>query len=187
VIGWKSLPQFLNEINILQGNGHLRDESPKQIMSSNAINLALSVETGTPHEIRRVSTLTRILFSDLRKIPNVLLVVFDSYEQATTKLADWISGPFLSHIAYASNVRVLLAGQVIPNPDNIEWGGFCTTFELSGVANSINWLPIVHAMGRFIPVDDPESWLAGVCHALRGQPSAIMKIIESLPRMESVP
>jgi hypothetical protein len=32
--------------------------------------------------------------------------------------------------------------------------------------------------------DSPESWLAGVCFALKGNPGDIIKAIRSLPRAE---
>jgi hypothetical protein len=47
-------------------------------------------------------------------------------------------------------------------------------------------MPVVQNMQRLIPFDDPETWLAGVCHALEGDPQKIMKVIEGLHRLPEV-
>jgi hypothetical protein len=73
----------------------------------------------------------------------------------------------------------------VPNPHNIEWGHCCTHHELYGVPEAAHWLPVVEALGRTIPVDNPRDWLAGVCHALGGAPDAIMQVIQGLPPKET--
>jgi hypothetical protein len=72
----------------------------------------------------------------------------------------------------------------VPDAHNIEWGHCCAHHELFGVREAEHWLPVVEAMGRYIPVDPPEKFIAIVCQALNGAPKDIMQIIEGLPRKE---
>jgi hypothetical protein len=51
----------------------------------------------------------------------------DTYEDATTDVQQWISGPFLARTAMVNQVRVLIAGQSVPDSNNIEWGQCSTT------------------------------------------------------------
>jgi hypothetical protein len=69
---------------------------------------------------------------------------------------------------------VVVAGQNLPDRSNIEWGRHCVSYDLYGVEEAQHWLPIVQAKNKHIPFDAPLTWLAGVCHALRGDPKSIM-------------
>jgi hypothetical protein len=151
---------------------------------SNSIRVALQAESPADQEHRRAA-LTDAWFQDLRAFDHPVLMVLDTYEQATDAVTGWIDGPFLSRVAQARPLRVLLAGQKVPDINNIEWGHCCASHELLGVPDAEYWWPIVEAMNRRIDdVDDPKSWLVGVCHSFRGRPKEIMQIIEGLPHRE---
>jgi hypothetical protein len=180
-VGWDRVPNFYEQLVDLQDVSRVQIGHNRLSGSHNSINVALSGENPEARENRRLA-LTEAWLNDIRAACRPLLFIMDSYEQATTEVKEWISGPFLTRIVRVDPVRVLIAGQEVPDANTIEWGKYCVTYSLYGVPEAKHWLPLVEAMDRHIPFDDPETWLAGVCHALGGQPSTIMKIIQSLPK-----
>jgi hypothetical protein len=177
-LGWDRLPNFSKQVVKLQDvpRAHIG-----QSCSFNSINVALSGATLEAREDRRLA-LTEAWVNDIQAACQLLFFMMDSYEQATTEVKQWISGPFLARMVWIDPVRVLIAGQEVPHENNIAWGKYCVTCSLYGVRDAEHWLPVVEKMDRHIPADNPETWLAGVCHALRGQPDEIMKIIQGLPK-----
>ncbi len=74
----------------------------------------------------------------------------------------------------------MLAGKEVPDNTNIEWGNYCVLHDLFGVREAEHWLPVVTALGRRVP-EPALIYLAGICHALKGHPDDIMKVIQGLP------
>jgi energy-coupling factor transporter ATP-binding protein EcfA2 len=183
-VGWDHMPQFTGQLASLRGLPTVQVENNLLEGSHNQINVALQAENPTDREHRRAA-LTNAWFADLYALAHPLLLAMDTYEQATTDVAHWVEGPFLSRTARTPRLRVLLAGQTVPDANNIEWGTQCHTHDLYGVHEAAHWLPVVEAMNRLIEVPDPLSWLAGICYALHGQPKDIMQVIENLPRREA--
>jgi hypothetical protein len=179
-IGWERLPAFNERVDELQGAQQVKITGNRLSGINNRINVALRAENVTDRDERRAA-LTEALFDDLSNFAQPLLFVLDTFEQATTEVKDWISGPFLARASLVEQVRTLVAGQTVPDVNNIEWKNCCTLRKLYGVPDATHWLPVVQDMNRTVPFSDPLTWLAGVCFALKGDPSEIMKVIEALP------
>lgn len=181
---WDCLPNFTEQVATLSSAPDVQLNRNWLTGINNQISIALHAENPTDREERRAA-LTHAWFRDIHEFDRLLLMSLDTYEQATTDVKDWISGPFLARATRCKQMRVLLAGREIPDPHNIEWGECCASHDLYGVPEAEYWLPVVHALGRRIPVEPALTWLAGVCHARCGRPDEIMTIIKSLPRQET--
>lgn len=179
-IGWPHFPQFVEQVAAFQETPTVNIEK-NRMLGQNHISVALHAEQPTDRTYRQAA-LTDACFKDLHMLSKPLLMVLDTYEAATTDVRQWFDGPFLARAARTPLVRVLVAGRETPDPHNIEWGHCCQAQDLFGVHEAQHWLPVVAAMGRFIDVPDPHSWMAGICHALKGRPKDIMQVIENLPR-----
>jgi len=179
-LGWDRFPHFLSAVERMQGPATVTIEGNRLIGINQRINVALAGEK--PEDVEyRLAMLTDTWFSDLRNLPYRLLLVFDTYEKAVTPVRSWFDGPFLTRVAGNTQIRVLVAGQEVPDANNIEWGHCCRERELSGVSEAEHWLPIVDALNRHTFSSDVHSFLVGVCIALKGRPLEIMQIIEGLP------
>jgi hypothetical protein len=178
-LGWKYFPSFTQVVARLDGRVRvsrhwllgIRDSTHKAMYAH---------DSGKREEHR--AALTESWFADLSSLGNPLLIAFDSYERATTEVQDWIEGPFLARVVQVEHLRILLAGQVVPRMENIEWMAKCSLHNLLGVLEAEHWMPVVRSMKRTISADDPASWLKGVCDVLEGSPRDIMQVIERLPR-----
>jgi energy-coupling factor transporter ATP-binding protein EcfA2 len=182
---WDRLPHFTAHVAQMQGGASVKVDRSWLVGIGNHINVALQAEQPLEREHRRVA-LTDAWFDDVAALPHPFLVFFDTYEHATAEMKEWISGPFLARAAQVSILRVVVAGQEIPEARNIEWGHCCKECNLYGVREAYHWMPVVQAMGRYIPFGDPMTWLAGLCYGLNGNPNSIMQQIETLPQRESL-
>lgn len=180
-LGWDSLSNFTGQVADLQDAPKVQIDRNWLAGINNRISIALHAEDQMGREHRRVA-LTEAWFEDMKASSKPILFMLDTFEQGTTEVRDWISGPFLARAAQIDQVRILVAGQDVPDENNIEWGSCCITRELYGVRDAIHWLPVIEAMNRHIPIEESFGWLAGVCHALDGRPKDIMQVIENLPR-----
>lgn len=152
----------------------------------NQVSVALQAENPTDRH-QRQSALTAAWFEDVQAWGQALILVVDTFEQATRETQEWLAGPFLARVGRPAHAhwRVLIAGQATPEAHNIEWGGCCQARELLGVPTGRDWLPVVQALHRVIPAENPETWLDGLCHGFAGLPDPILKIIDALPRVEA--
>ena len=181
VLAWERLSKFTRQVALFEGTPSVQIDSNWMAGINNRIQVALHVENLVDRE-ERLASLTEAWFDDVGAFQQPSLFLFDTFEQATTEVKDWISGPFLARVAYAPSVRVVVAGQEVPEENNIEWGHCCVAHDLYGVIEAKHWMPVVQAMGRHIDVESPETWLAGVCHAFNGDPARIMNVIKGLPK-----
>jgi hypothetical protein len=162
----------------LSGVSDIDFDDVKQSGFGNKINVTLQVNDPNDREQRRV-VLTEALFADLKTASQSILFIFDTYQDATTEVQDWIGGPFLARVESTPQVRVVIAGQSVPEENNIEWGDCCSVHHLKGVLEAEHWLPVVEAMNFPIPAADPLSWLVGICGLLKGRPSDIMQHLKA--------
>jgi len=184
-VGWDRFNHFARHVAEMQRSPAVKIDRNWLVGMNNHIDVALTAEDQAGREHRRAA-LTDAWFADARQLPQPLLVLFDTFEQASDEVKAWLSGPFLARVVRTPTVRVVIAGQEIPPAHNIEWGHCCQERALYGVREAEHWMPVVQAMGRYIPNDAPLDWLAGVCHALEGRPEAILKILQRLPRRSAL-
>jgi hypothetical protein len=180
---WDKLPSFTRIVAQFQGASQVRVDGNWLAGINNHINVALHTQDLSLSEQRRTA-LTDALFDDLSRLGQVVVFVFDTYEQATDEMKAWISGPFLCRVAETPPVRVVIAGQRVPDANNIEWEGCSRTQGLRGVPDPEHWLPVVDSMKWRIDAADPKSFLKALCLAFKGDPDSIMKFLSALPRDE---
>jgi hypothetical protein len=183
-LSWDCLPRFTDRVAALLEGGSSVDIGENQLVGMhNRINVVLHTGSEVERDQRRAA-LMDAWFEDLGAVSGPVLMLFDTFEHAPTEVQGWLSGPFLTRAARTDSIRVVIAGQNVPNSINIEWGHCCHCHDLYGVREARHWMPVLQAMRRRIPFADPETWLAGACHALEGSPDAIMKLIGGLPGEE---
>ena len=179
-VGHKHCGEFKTQIARFQ-------QTPNVQVGGNIIgaktDISIALHAANPTDRKhRLSALTDALFYDVEQWNKPLLFAFDKFENATAETVEWVSGPLLSRVAESPKLRALIAGQKVPEVSNIEWSHCCSKpHKLYGVRDAVQWLPVVEAMGKEIPVPDPLSFLAGICYAHHGNPSEIMKLLDQLP------
>lgn len=180
-VGWERLPTFTEHVAKFQQAPHVRIDGNWLAGINNHIDVALQTREATDREQRRAA-LTDAVFADLDQLEREVLLVFDTYEQATEQMKAWMSGPLLSRVAETPPVRVVIAGQRVPDANNIEWGDCSRMRKLRGVPDVEHWLPLVESMKWQIDAEDARSYLKAMCEIFKGKPDDIMKFLTTLPR-----
>jgi hypothetical protein len=182
---WDCFENFTQQLGELNRQFNINVNGNTQAGVGNMINVELKAlfENTTPEQrAERYTALTNAWSEDINNLDSQCVVLLDVYEQASTEIKRWIDGDFLSCVADSKQMRVVIAGQTVPQ--SFEWSRFCELKELYGVRDAEEWLPVIRAKGRRIPIEPQLIFLAGICHALNGNPGAIAKVIDGFPRQQ---
>jgi len=156
-----------------------------QVGVANRINVVLHTGDSASQGQRRTD-LTDALFEDLVQVGEPIVVLFDTFETAPSEVKNWLSHDLLARVAQTAAVRIVVAGQDVPESNTIDWGHCCERHALTGVREVKHWLPVVREMQRRIPSGPgpEETYMKGICDYLKGNPLAIMNFIEGLEKGE---
>lgn len=183
-IGWDNLPEFTKTMSKSSSPiVNLSDINFSKIKTKgnyNQINVILKTQN-TAERAERQSVLTGTLFKDLHKLNQCLLIVMDTYEEATIEVKKWINGPFLMRATNNENIRVAIAGKEVPNANTIDWGHCSKTYELNGVWDVEDWLTVVEALNREVPKKPALKYLTDICNVHDGRPQDIKNVIMGFP------
>jgi len=171
---------FADKVAELSGRSAVELKNAAQWGNENQINVALQAG-GNLSPDERLAQLTHAWFSDMQAVQRQCVVMMDTFEQANDEMKEWVSGEFLTEVANSENLRVTVAGQIVPDASRIEWGHCCEKWTLYGVKEAKHWLPVVEALGKKIPSPEPFGFLQGICSAFKGNPSEIFEHIKNFP------
>lgn len=183
IVGYKAFPNFQKEVKRLRG---IKVEVNDTTIHGdhNEVSAALHVDS-VAEQKRRRDRLTSAWFEDVTKLrrKKPIILGLDTYEQASEDIKDWIAHVFLPRASRLKRIRILLAGQEVPDVQaGIAWNHCCKPFEMYGIDKAEKWLPVIEAEERILPDHLGLKWLAGVCFALNGRPAEILAIISTLPK-----
>lgn len=175
------LQRRLGEANFTKLNAALReflsagvDVSENQIEGTeNQIQVVLNEESEELRNIR-LNKLQEALFRDLQAIKKSILIVFDTFNSAPPSVADWVGGGFLAEVADGENIKVVIAGQTVPQP-TIEWMHLAEIHCLDKIVDIEAWHSFVQAKGLPFERDAVKAFV----RVLNGNPDAIMKVFQS--------
>ncbi len=182
---WDCFDNFKQQLNELNRQFNINVNGNTQAGVGNMINVELKAlfdNTSPEQSTERYSALTNAWAEDINALNNPCVLLFDVYEQANSEIKRWIDGDFLSCASFSEKMRVVIAGQSVPQ--SFEWNHCCEIKKLDGVHEAEEWLPVIHDMGRDIPSESPLEFLRGICLALKGNPSSIIQFIERFPRSQ---
>jgi hypothetical protein len=65
----------------------------------------------------------------------------------------------------------------------IDWSHCCDIFELKGVPEAKDWLPVIEKLGHRVPTGSPLEFMDWLCKTHNGHPADIVKFILTFPRI----
>ena len=175
--GWEHLPYFSRRVaNLLEVPGQAEDPVWQRGMHRHLREIGKLGDVES--RLSRYQLLSDAWFADAEQFETPFLLAIDGYEAASTVFDRWFRRDFLMGVAYSRHMRVVVAGQSVPEQQ--EGWGFCASLqELAGIDRAKEWLAWAEAAGYQVPSLD---WLAGVVAALKGNPSQINEMIKQLPQ-----
>ncbi|MFI3122296.1 MAG: hypothetical protein QX191_03795 [Methylococcaceae bacterium] len=184
-LSWECFDNFKQHVGELNRQLNINVNGNTQAGVGNMINVELKAlfdNATLEQRDERYSTLTNAWAEDINNLDNPCVLLLDVYESANSEIKRWITGDLLSCAVDSAQMRVVVAGQDVP--ESFGWNHCSELKELYGVPEAEEWLPVIKALGRRIPIEPQLTYLAGICHALKGNPGAIAKVIEGFPRQQ---
>jgi hypothetical protein len=122
----------------------------------------------------RRAELTRALFDDLGARPGRVVFLFDTFDEGSPEVRDWLAEIFLTHAHRAADLVVVIAGQQVPG-ESIEWATRCQHRLLTSLDNAEAWDAYARSKGW----DMPRAWIEAYCAATHGNPFQMDKLLLS--------
>lgn len=170
-VGAESFPRFDAAVQqFLVGGVQINDN---QIQGrDNQIQLVLAVQDEEQRNLR-LSILIRAFFQDLHAVDQSILIILDTFNQATEILAQQIEGSFLSEVADIPGLLVVLAGQSLPKPTG-EWLRCAKQYKLDAIRDPDAWYKYAKDVGLPLNRDNIEP----LVKYLQGKPASIVQALE---------
>lgn len=175
VIGWENLPHFEAKFKAINKHASAPVNINRNLLvGRNQINVFL--HSNFSYELAELS---EALFLDFELLQNPVLFIIDTYEKASEEVKEWIEAYLLNWIASLRNLRVVIAGQTIPE-ETILWKQFSTTINLCGIPQEKDWLPIVKEIRPDLDDESVVFMLKIACKPNQGNPYLIKMSIDNL-------
>ena len=123
------------------------------------------------------------LMGDLQKLTAPLLLVFDTYEQATDETRKFVETQLLPRIHRAPGLIVVISGQKVPERGAPSWWQFTERKELEPISKPSDWLDYAHkkwGSGCVLPSD-----VEVLARATGGDPGQLSALIENFVRHQA--
>lgn len=128
--------------------------------------------------------LTDSLSKDLRKLSQPLFILLDTYERVNSEIQEWVES-FLKRIRFLPQLRIVIAGQQVPDENSIGYGNYTTLLKLEGVTRAEDWVEYMESRKCQSKLDAMEL-MKFMCHHYKGHPQEIASVIESLSMMKEL-
>jgi hypothetical protein len=118
------------------------------------------------------------LIQDLEHLTEPLLLVFDTYEQASADAQRAIEGHFLQRLDRVPAVVVVIGGQKIPEAGKYTWGRSAEISELRPINQADDWFEFSQKRWKSAPVQ--LAHLEALTAATGGNPGAVSALLEKM-------
>ena len=124
--------------------------------------------------------LQQAFVEDLKAIPDKMVLLIDSFELAPSEVKNWISGTFLQAAAQIPKLLIVVAGQEVPDHNNIAWGDYCHFVELGLIKDHRAWCQF--AQDAQLSFSDQEALIRGLTIGCEGQPEQIRNLFNKIAK-----
>jgi AAA ATPase domain len=169
-LGIDNFPRFNAELENIFATG-VEIHGNRLSGQGNCIEVVLQADPET--RAFRLSKIQRAFFEDLRCCNRQIVIILDTFNEATEELSQWISGSFLAEVAESQNLLAVVAGQTVPQ-SSIEWHEHKHCYQLEQIEDHEVWH--IYAKNMGLPFDRKE--LEALVDCIGGIPAEITKFLD---------
>lgn len=136
------------------------------------VDKSLLPETNNTEDTKRQHK----IISDLKKLCTPLLLVFDTYEQASEEAKSWLESQFLQRLKHAPAVVVIVAGQNIPEHEKFSWNELSMEYDLPPIKKVQDWLEFSKVKWGCIQITEQQ--VETLTKATEGNPAKLFALLE---------
>ncbi|MDX2214860.1 MAG: ATP-binding protein [Oculatellaceae cyanobacterium bins.114] len=173
-LGYDRFQQFTAELRQMVSGAI--NFANNQMEGQQTIQIALNVDENTRRY--RLGALQRAFFQDLAAIQQRVVILLDTFQLAVSDLQNWIESELLRMVPRLPNLVVVVAGQTVPDCNNIGWGSACESCYLEAIEQVEAWYQL--AQVEHLPFD--RDVIKAIVRLNKGNPLEIRKALKSLER-----
>lgn len=117
------------------------------------------------------------LLKDLENLSTPLLLIFDTYQHVGNDTADWVEGQLLRRSGQCSALRILIAGQRVPDRERYPWKILAQHCTLDAIRETRYWLEYVQCVLNSHQIT--EDHLEMLLHVSKGDPGQTSALLQS--------
>jgi len=179
-LGVEKFPSLSSALNNYRSNSGVEVSNTTMLGRDNQLRVELSYNNDELTRRLRLIELQEKFFEDLRKISKTVVLLFDSYEEAPSEVKDWLGGDFLTQVAHAEKLIVVIAGQTIPKP-TIEWVYLSKQNYLEAILDTNTWYNYSKEAGLHLKENDVEI----IMLVLKGIPFDVVPALEMIAKRKN--
>jgi hypothetical protein len=128
-------------------------------------------------------TLRSAFLDDLDDAVQPVVIVLDTYEQASDETKQWLESSLLPHVRRSPHLRLVLAGQNVPSESaSGHWQQCAQRRQLPPIAEAHHWCSFNKEHG-FTSL--PDDHIASIVKACVGHPEHVLRLFENLRTQEA--
>ena len=125
------------------------------------------------------------LIRDLKELRIPLLLIFDTYEQASEEIKRWLENQLLQRLKQAPAVIVIIAGQKIPEHTKYSWSETAKKYELPPIDQVEDWLEFTQK--KWNNSNITKQHIEALTLATQGNPAELSSLLETFVKQFQVP
>ena len=114
--------------------------------------------------------------SDLKQLQTPLLLIFDTYEQASEEAKRWLESQLLQRLKQAPAVIIIIAGQDVPEYDKYSWSVLAKEYDLPPIDKVQDWLEFTHNKWGCTKITKQQ--VETLTKATEGNPAQLFSLLE---------
>ena len=119
------------------------------------------------------------LLKDVERLRRPLLLGFDTYQDVSADIADWIEGQLLRRVGQCPGLIIVLSGQKVPDPTRYPWAAQALPLTLPPIKDTKPWYEYAqNALGN---PDITEDHIEMLLHISQGEPGQTSAFLRSFP------
>ncbi len=121
-----------------------------------------------------------LLISDLQQLSSPLVLVFDTYEQASSDAQKWLESQLLPRLDRSPGVIIVIGGQQIPEHGKHSWQSLTEVHDLQPIQRVDDWLE--YSQRKWQCPDVKPDYVKALTLATGGDPGKVSALLETMVR-----
>jgi hypothetical protein len=174
-LGRQHFPRFDAQVKEFQRQSNV--QVTDNVMEGQDLQIQVLLNVDPETRKYRLLSLRNAFFEDISQIDRPIVIIFDTFNEASPELAEWLGGQFLSELVIAPNLRAVVAGQNVPEP-TIEWMADCEYCRLGAIEDVDAWWDFVQ--NQKLPF--PKDAVKAITLTFQGQPKMIIETFSAIAK-----
>jgi hypothetical protein len=182
ILGRQNFPRLNKILYRLQDSSPVNLRIQDNTLSGQQNQIQVILQANSLEERQdRLMKIQEAFFEDLQHFKKPIVFILDTFNLATEELARWVEVSLFMEVKYNANLRVVVAGQKVPEPSGV-WRKLHHCCRLNSITDLNEWFQYAKDVGYSVRQIEELRLLV---YGLDGFPKGIAMALETAERMKS--